>query len=273
MFDLGFIGFGNIAQALANGLSSSNYSICTYDIQKPKRNTLRDLNVTCLTGNEEVVEKSKIIFLCVKPNHFPQVLNNISDHVNKKKIIISVGAGVSLGFISKFLNNSKVIRIMPNLSSAFGNGFTAMSFNKFVLTKERALVTKILNLFGQTIELKNESVFDNITALSGSGPAFFAFYLHSVIKFAIESGFTKKQALSIAYNTTGGALSYLKNSSFSPEKFIKLVSSPKGTTEEGIKHLKSKGFEKIIMDCHRKSAKRSKSISSKNELLSKRITK
>ena len=70
MFDLGFIGFGNIAQALANGLSSSNYSICTYDIQKPKRNTLRDLNVTCLTGNEEVVEKSKIIFLCVKPNYF-----------------------------------------------------------------------------------------------------------------------------------------------------------------------------------------------------------
>ena len=86
MFDLGFIGFGNIAQALANGLSSSNYSICTYDIQKPKRNTLRDLNVTCLTGNEEVVGKSKIIFLCVKPNHFPQVLNNISDHVNKKKL-------------------------------------------------------------------------------------------------------------------------------------------------------------------------------------------
>ena len=63
MFDLGFIGFGNIAQALANGLSSSNYSICTYDIQKPKRNTLRALNVTCLTGNEEVVVKSKIIFL------------------------------------------------------------------------------------------------------------------------------------------------------------------------------------------------------------------
>ena len=70
MFDLGFIGFGNIAQALANGLSSSNYSICTYDIQKPKRNTLRALNVTCLTGNEEVVEKSKIIFFIKNFFHF-----------------------------------------------------------------------------------------------------------------------------------------------------------------------------------------------------------
>src|SRR5210317_1942395 len=273
MFDLGFIGFGNIAQALAKGLSSSNYNICAYDVLKSKSKTIRALNVACLSSNEEVVEKSKIIILCIKPSHFSQVLDNISSHVTNKKIIISVGAGVSLSFISKFLKDRKLVRIMPNLSSAFGNGFTAVAFNKFLLKKERSFIIKILDSFGKTMELKNESFFDKITALSGSGTAFFAFYLDSIIKYAIDSGFTRKQAVDIAYTTSGGALSYLRNSNLLPEKFIELVSSPKGTTEEGIKYLKSKGFKKIIMDCHKKSAKRSQSISLKNELLLRRKMK
>jgi pyrroline-5-carboxylate reductase len=273
MFDIGFIGFGNIAQALAKGLSSSKYNICAYDVLKSKAKIIEALNADFLSSSEEVVEKSKIIIICVKPSHFPEVLENISSHISKKKIIVSVGAGVSLSFISKFLKERKLVRIMPNLSSAFGNGFTAVAFNKLLLKKERGLITKILDSFGKTIELKNESLFDNITALSGSGPAFFAFYLDSIIKYATDSGFTKKQAVDIAYNTSGGALSYLKNSNILPKKFIELVSSPKGTTEEGIKYLKFKGFEKIIMDCHKKSAKKAKAISLKNEVLSRRKKK
>ena len=265
MSDIGFIGLGNISKAIIKGirLNDKFLKISSYDVDKKKFLDVDALRVKKCTSIEELVKTSKVIFCCVKPDIFPEILALLKPLLSSKQLFISTAAGVKIKSIQSVLKKNKVIRIMPNLPSAVGLGVTALKHNSKCRANDIKNIVKILNKIGTTIILKDEKKFDSITAISGSGPAFFALYYDSVLQFCIKSGFSKKISQNIASQTIKGALEFLNTSKIMPKNFIQMVSSKGGTTEEGIKSLINLGFKKTVNIAHKKAQRKSKLISDK----------
>ena len=265
MMRIGFMGLGNISQALIKGirLNDKAINISAFDIDEKKFIKVKQLNVKqCLTP-QLLAKNSDMIFLCVKPNLVTNVLSDLKPYLKKTQIIISVAAGIKISIIQKLINQIKVVRIMPNLPASYGFGMTAVKFGSKCTNNDMKKTLSILEKFGKTIKISRESKFDPITSISGSGPAFLAYYYDSVLEFCIKSGFTKKQSQNITSQTLTGALEFLKHSGMDPKKFIDKVSSRGGTTEEGVKALSKRGFKKIILEGHSRASEKSKLISNK----------
>ena len=265
MSDIGFIGLGNISKAIIKGirLNDKLLKISSYDIDKKKFLDANVLHIKKSTSIEELVKTSKVIFCCVKPDIFPEILFLLKPILSSKQLFVSTAAGVKIKSIQSILKKNKIIRIMPNLPSAVGLGVTALKHNSKCTAKDIKNVVKILNKIGTTIILKDEKKFDSITAISGSGPAFFALYYDAMLKFCTNSGFSKKTSENIASQTIKGALEFLNISKIMPDNFIQMVSSKGGTTEEGIKSLIKLGFKKTVNIAHKKAERKSKLISHK----------
>ena len=265
MSDIGFIGLGNISKAIIKGirLSDKQLKISSYDIDKKKFLGADSLYIKKSSSIEELLGSSKIIFCCVKPDIFPEILSIIKPILTHKHLFVSTAAGIKIKFIQSILKKNKIIRIMPNLPSAVGLGVTAVKYNSKCTKSDIKNIIKILDKIGTTIMLKDEKNFDSITAISGSGPAFFALYYNALLKFCIKSGFSKKVSQNIAHQTIKGTLEFLKISKITPQNFIKMVSSKGGTTEEGIKSLTNLSFEKTVNNAHKRAERKSKLISDK----------
>ena len=265
MSDIGFIGLGNISKAIIKGirLNDKLLKISSYDIDKKKFLDADVLHIKKRTSIEELVKTSKIIFCCVKPDIFPEILFLLKPILSSKQLFVSTAAGVKIKSIQSILKKNKIIRIMPNLPSAVGLGVTALKHNSKCTAKDIKNVVKILNKIGTTIILKDEKKFDSITAISGSGPAFFALYYDAVLEFCTKSGFSKKTSENISSQTIKGALEFLNISKIMPDNFIQMISSKGGTTEEGIKSLTKLSFKKTVNIAHKKAERKSKLISDK----------
>ena len=173
-----------------------------------------------------------------------------------------LAAGFNIATIEKIIGKKKIARLMPNLPSAYGKGLTAIKF-KNVKDIEINKIIKLLKIFSVPMIIKKEDLFDSITSISGSGPAFFASYINALLLFAEKSGFNKQESEVLINQTLLGTLEYLKNSNIKPDKFIKMVSSPGGTTESGINNLRKLKFEKIILDTHIVAKNKSKEMQKK----------
>ena len=264
MFNLGFIGFGNMAEAITRGIRLNNkkIKILAYDISKERLKDARKFNVVSAKTECEVANSCKIVILSVKPNDLSFVLETIKNDIKKSSVLLSLAAGFNIATIEKIIGRKKIARLMPNLPSAYGKGLTAIKF-KNVKDIEINKIIKLLKIFSVPMIIKKEDLFDSITSISGSGPAFFASYINALLLFAEKSGFNKQESEVLINQTLLGTLEYLKNSNIKPDKFIKMVSSPGGTTESGINNLRKLKFEKIILDTHIVAKNKSKEMQKK----------
>lgn len=257
--NIGIFGLGNMGRAIFKLLRKSpagqklNFYLCSIGLKKIKGAVLLD-------SLDQLINRSDIIFLCVKPQEF----YNLPPLKSNDKIFISIMAGVKITNIKKIVNSPNVIRVMPNLPLQVGRGVIAWYAGAARLTKNQfTFIKKLFSAFGYNFKVKIENDLDKITALSGSGPAYVFLFIDALIKSAISLGFAKKQAEEIVLPLLDGSLEYYKSvkSLYTPDQLINMVKSKKGTTAAALNKLNTAKFYEAWRLAVRAAYKRAGQIS------------
>jgi len=261
MARIGFVGFGNMGRAIAEGLQRAGFSKSDFNITvRSKREELKREGYRVLPLKENV-KNSNILILAVKPKDLKRVLEEIGNKENLKgKLIVTVAAGVPLKEYKRFLGESaKVIRTMPNLNVKYNKGLWAVSFSESVGEEEKKLVRELLSKTGEVLEIP-ESLMDAFTALAGSGPAFAAEIVDAFAEAGVKLGFSYGDALKIAVQTFAGTLLYMEKENLHPALLRDRVTSPGGTTIYGLSVFHKRGIKGFLMEVVEEAYRRAKGI-------------
>ncbi len=258
---VGIIGFGNMGSAFAKGFSLAlgKENVLVYDKDPAKREVAVSDGFAFAGDPYFLIKESDVILLAVKPKDLKDLLGSIKDQIDSR-IVVSVAAGVPLKFYEDILGSGKkIVRLMPNLAVKVGKGTVAYADNGN-LTEEEALSLKdLLSRCGEVFEIP-EDLFDSFTALAGSGPAFVFSFIDALAMAGVRGGFSYETALKIVVSTLMGSGELLRSEGGNPNDWITKVTSPAGTTVEGIAYLEKKGFRGIVMGCVEKTIKRARDL-------------
>lgn len=264
---LGFIGAGHMAEALLKGLLSSgtykNIQILMSDVNQGRLNLISsNYHVKTTIDNKSVLKASDFVILAVKPDVIGDVLTEIKGLLNQKKVVISIAAGIPTSFISKKLNKkTKIVRVMPNTPALVLMGASVLYFNPLLNTGEKGIAKSIFESVGTVEVVENEKLLDAVTGLSGSGPAYVAMFIDALSDGGVKMGLPKHIALRLAAQTVFGTAKLVLDGGLHPAEFKDRVSSPAGTTIEGIHQLEVHGFRGIVISAVEAAALRSKDLS------------
>lgn len=260
---IGFIGFGNMAQAIYEGLTKfgnfkqSDFLITVKSNKSKERLTKEGFKVVEI---KDLVKNSEVIFIAVKPKDGEKVLKSIAPLLSDQ-ILISVMAGVPLQKMEELLpETAKVVRTMPNINVRVGKGVWGLTFGKNLDENDQEKVKKLLKTTGLVVEI-DEPLMDAITALAGSGPAFVAEIIDAFAQAGVKLGFSYKEALNIALYTLGGTVENLLQTKEHPILFRDRVTSPGGTTIYGLSKFNSHGIKGELMEVIEEAFVRAKKLS------------
>jgi pyrroline-5-carboxylate reductase len=267
MQKIGFIGAGNMAEALVKGLLSSSLfttdEIIMSDVVEERLGLLSSLyGVKTTQNNTEVVKSSNFVFLAVKPNMVRQVLLEIKGLLTSKKVLISIAAGVSTSSISETVRRKmKIVRVMPNTPALVLAGASVLYCNALITQEEKRGIKEIFESVGIAYLIDNEALLDGVTGVSGSGPAFVAMFIEALSDGGVKTGLPRNMALRLAAQTVYGTAKMVLDSGIHPAELKDKVSSPGGTTIAGIKELETRGFRGSVISAVSAAARRSKELS------------
>ena len=260
---IGIIGAGNMGRAIAGRVSQK---ILITDIDPSKLHFKKDRRILITRDNISLVERSDVIILAIKPQDSPSLLKEIAPYV-KNKLIISILAGINTSFIEEVLKRSRVIRVMPNMAIMVGRGISAITAGRFACKKDLAIVRKIFLNLGEVVEVK-ENLFDAVTAVSGSGPAYYFLFTEMLQKAGISCGLKKDLAKRLAIAVFIGAAESAIANNISMQDFVKKVASKGGTTEAALKIFKERGLEEIVKKAVKSAREKSRLLSVNPESIS-----
>lgn len=250
---IAFIGAGNMASSLIGGLAANHYpgtSMWATDLSIDKLNRLKScFNLNISTNNLEAVAQADVIVLAVKPNTLPAVIKEMGELLAKRQpLIISIVTGIHAESIRKWANcqHLSIVRCMPNTPSLLRSGITGLFANFFVTEEQKAIAESILRSVGVTLWFDNEQDLNIVTAISGSGPAYFFLVMEAMIATAQEMGLTEEQAQLLTVNTALGAAKMALESGKGVAALRQQVTSPGGTTEQAIKVLEAGGIKSLF---------------------------
>lgn len=252
MIKLGILGTGNMAEAIVAGLgrSSKKVAVTGFDVDRARLKKLaKKYRFRAATNLSEVLQKSDILLLSVKPQQMKELLTEIAPLLSSKHLLLSIAAGLDLRFFEKILGDAKIVRLMPNTPALVGLGATAFFPNSHCSAKDKRTVNFIFESVGQVVSVPSEGLLDAVTALSGSGPAFVYLFIKALIDGGTKLGLDPSLSRSLAIQTLLGATTLLKQSPDAPAALISRVASKGGTTEAGLKVLAQKKFETIVGQC------------------------
>ena len=263
---IGFIGGGNMAEAILKGIiSQTSHAIKDIIVSEPrgkrKDYLYHHYGVKTTESNKDVVFSCNTIILAVKPQDIQTVLDEISASVTEEKTVISIAAGITLSYLSSKLKTKKLIRVMPNAPALIQEGMTVMSLFECFPDDDIGPIKNIFMSIGQILILP-EKYMDAITALSGSGPAFLAFFIEAMIEGGIRMGLKADDAVELAVQTFLGT-SKLLHAGMSPSVLKEKVTSPGGTTAAGLKVLEENGLKNIVIDAIAAATNRAKELGNK----------
>jgi pyrroline-5-carboxylate reductase len=269
---IGFIGAGNMAEALINGLiASGKVSAARIVVSDSSRERLVHIagkyGVTVHNRNYEAAAASDIIVLAVKPRDMEAVVNDMAMEVTPEKLVITVAAGVTIDSIKRWLasggmtGKAVVVRAMPNTPSLIGEGAIGIAPSEEAGRWELDLAESLLGATGKVVVMADESLMDAVTGLSGSGPAYVFIFIKALVDAGVSLGMDPKDAKTLAIQTTLGAARLAEKSEKDLQALIDMVTSPGGTTIEGLKKLKEGRFCDIVFDAVRAATERSKELS------------
>ncbi|MDO8281080.1 MAG: pyrroline-5-carboxylate reductase [Thermodesulfovibrionia bacterium] len=260
---IGFIGGGNMAEALIKGMASSGMKdIIVSEPREERRNFLEEkYRITTTSSNKAVVSSCNIIILAVKPQNMEGVLNEVAGDIDESKTVVSIAAGITLGYLSSKLKTEKLIRVMPNTPALVGEGMTVLSMCECFSGNEISIVREIFMSVGKVLTLP-EKHMNAVTALSGSGPAFFALFTEAMIEAGIRNGLSKDDASTLANQTLLGTARQLETG-ITPAKLREMVTSPGGTTAAGLKVFEDGGLRDIVQSAIDAAIKRAEELGRK----------
>ena len=247
-----FIGAGNMAQSLIGGLIASGYDkqkISATDPTEGQRNSVtQTFGIQCFADNAQAIRQADIVVLAVKPQALESVCQSISDSVQTNTpLIISIAAGIRSDDINRWLGGqAAIVRTMPNTPALIQTGATGLFANSFVTKEQQSQAEHILRAAGITIWVDEESKLDAVTALSGSGPAYYFLFMEAMEQTAQKLGLDEKTAHLLALQTALGSAKMALESHLDCATLRKNVTSPNGTTERAIQSFENAGLREIV---------------------------
>jgi len=266
---IGFIGAGNMAYALIKGLLNNGFDANQINISDPNEELLRnresELKVTTYSDNASLLSNSDVIFFAVKPQVLSNVCLELKGIVKSKHLFVSIVAGIKSSDINRWLGgNFSLIRTMPNTPALFQSGVTGLFANELVDNEQKSLVSSILSSVGECFWVNEEKLIDAITAISGSGPAYFFLLMESMKQAGMALGLDEETANSLSIQTAYGA-SLMANKTGKDSRTLRSeVTSPNGTTQSAIESFQDQNFEGIVANATRAAYDRARELS--NEL-------
>ena len=266
-YELGILGAGNMAEAIARGVTRQGLftpqQIFAADISPQRRAIFeRQLNVRAVEDNREVARQSKRILLSVKPQQMAAALASLGEVLDPRTLIISIAAGVTTRAIETHLGDQRpwrVVRTMPNTPMLIGEGAVAIAPGANASEDDVAQVRRIFEAAATVIEVREDQI-DAVTAVSGSGPAYFFFLVEQMIRAGIKMGLSEEHATTLATRTALGAAKMLATSGESAEELRRKVTSPNGTTHAAIEHMKVNNWPQITVDALKAAEQRGKEL-------------
>jgi len=263
---VGFIGAGNMASAMINGILNKKlikpHHILVSDTDCAKISALKEATgVTIASDNRALAKDASIIIIAVKPAVYSLVLDEIFDLLSSRHIIVSIAPGLTTGFLSdKVKGKCKVVRTMPNIACLVQEGMTVICANHGLNETELNAVLGIMSSFGK-VEIADESIIDAITAVSGSSPAFVCIFIEALADAGVMMGIPREQAYRLASHTVSGSAKMVINTNKHPAELKDMVCTPGGTTIQGIYSLEMNGFRGAVIDAVRSSALKAREMS------------
>jgi pyrroline-5-carboxylate reductase len=201
-----------------------------------------------------------LIIVAVKPQDFQHVAENIHFKLKANQMVLSIMAGIKIGKIQKLLNHPLVVRAMPNSPTLLGMGITGYTSADGISFSQLISIERLLNSTGRSVYLEDEDLLDGVTALSGSGPAYFYYIIDAMIKAGIEMGIEENLSKLFVKQTMLGAYHLINNSEKNLEELIKDVASKGGTTEAALRTFEESSFKEILKSGILNAEKRAKEL-------------
>ena len=270
MDSIGFIGGGNMAEAIIKGIVTGGLypasQISVGDVKAERLAYLADTyGVAITTDNSEVAAGSDVLVLAVKPQMLAQAAESIRGHIRPDAVIVSIIAGKRVSDIETLLRQWAIVRVMPNTPALVGEGASVLYAND----RGRTGLDKVRRVFGcigVALTVDDETLIDAVTAVSGSGPAYFFLFMQEMIKAGTSLGLTPEVARRLVLQTAKGAALLAVSADLrgqSTEDLIARVATPGGTTEAALNVFRAAGFGRMVDEALRAACGRSRELSAR----------
>jgi len=265
---IGFIGSGNMAEAMINGVLKAGVympgKVFVSDIRPERLEYLREhYGVRTTETNAELASKVDMLVLSVKPQNMTEALGSIKNSVREHVLVISIAAGIKVSNISSALGDIAIVRVMPNMPAWVDEGATVLFANE--KAKSKVEIARLIFLsVGKAEVVENEDMLDAATAVSGSGPAYFFLLMDEMIKAGVELGLPEEMARDLVLQTGRGATLLAEKETaegVSPSELTKKVATPNGTTEAAFKIFTERDFGSMVSLAMQRAAQRSRELS------------
>ena len=266
---IGFIGGGNMAEAMIKGLLSASFieakNVFVSEPSEAKRDTLHaDYKIKVSAENRELVKKCDIIILAVKPQIVQKVLRDIASLVGRDKLVISIAAGVPIAIMDDVLRGGKnkkfsIVRTMPNTPALVQEGVTAIASGEHVRKIDVKIAHRIFEAVGRTVDVEEDQL-DAVTGLSGSGPAYIFMLIEALSDAGVKMGLSREVANTLTIQTVLGSAKLARESGKHPGELKDMVTSPAGTTISGLHALEEGSFHTTLMNAVEDATLRSREL-------------
>ena len=248
---IGFIGGGVMAEAIMKGILDTSLvkpeNLLVSDLDSHRLSHIyKTLNVFGVKSNIEVVNKSDIVILAIKPQNIKEVMVELKGNSISNKSFLSIVAGVRTKMLQDGLGVNSIIRVMPNTPAQIKKGMTVWTSSKGVPSKILSFSKKILGVLGEELYVEDEILIDMSTALSGSGPAYMFLFMDALINAGISIGMSKEMSVKLVRQTLLGSIELAIGSEFEPSELKNMVTSPGGTTEVALNKFEEGGFSDLV---------------------------
>lgn len=247
-----FIGGGNMARSLIGGLLGAGHDASAIHVATPeaahRESLARDFRVATHTDNAEAITDADIVVLAVKPDIVPPVCRELATRLaGSGVLLISIAAGIRTDQIERWLGNATaIVRVMPNTPALIGAGASALHANRHASAAQRQQAEDILATCGICAWVEDEALMDTVTALSGSGPAYFFLLVEALVDAAVANGLEFETARRLAAQTCLGAGRMMMESGEAPAELRRRVTSPLGTTAAALASFADDGLDAIV---------------------------
>lgn len=268
---IAFIGAGNMAKAIIGGLITEGFNACDISASGPRIETLNQVAkqyaIVVNTDNAQIAAQADVVILAVKPQMLKEVALGLAASLQHKPLIVSLAAGITTSSIAHWLGEDQaIVRCMPNTPSQLREGASGLFANAQVSAAQKAVADSIMRAVGVVQWLEDESAINAVTAVSGSGPAYFFLMMEAMIDAGIELGLTPECARELTLQTALGAAILAKQSDVDVAELRRRVTSPKGTTEQAIKSFENDEIRAMFSRAMKACSNRAEELS---ELLGK----
>jgi pyrroline-5-carboxylate reductase len=246
-----FIGGGTMGEAIIKSLLAKGAAkpgdIVASDVSKARRDILqKKYRIKAVSDNKETVKGAEVVILAVKPQELSKVLGGLKG-LSSQQLVLSIVAGATLDSLRQGLDHSCLVRAMPNMPAQIGEGITVWTATAEVNQKQKDMAQSILAALGKEIYVSSEKYIDMATALSGSGPAYVFLIIEALVDAGVHIGLPRDMAEKLVVQTVLGSARAVEAMGKHPAELRNMVTSPGGTTTEGLLQLETGGLRSLLL--------------------------